>query len=60
MTNSPDHDQLSSSETNWSGSTIIILIIGTQQALTNSVDPDQTLQYAESDQGLHCLPYIQQ
>ena len=22
----------------------------------NSVDPDQTLHYAVSDQGLHCLP----
>ena len=26
----------------------------------NSVDPDQTQQNAVSDQGLHCLPLIQQ
>ena len=26
----------------------------------NSVDPDQTPQYAASDQGLHCLPCIQE
>ena len=31
-----------------------------RQAFANSVDPDQTPQYAASDQGLHCLPYIQQ
>ena len=28
-------------------------------AQANSVDPDQTLQNAASDQGLHCLPLIQ-
>ena len=28
--------------------------------LTNIVDPDQTPQNAASDQGLHCLPLIQQ
>ena len=26
----------------------------------SSVDPDQTLQNAASDQGLHCLPFKQQ
>ena len=31
-----------------------------RQAFANSVDPDQTPQNAASDQGLHCLPYIQQ
>ena len=31
-----------------------------RQAGTNSVDPDQMLQNAASDQGLHCLPLIQQ
>ena len=30
------------------------------QAWANSVDPDQMPQNAESDQGLHCLPLIQQ
>ena len=29
------------------------------QAWANSVDPDQMLQNAASDQGLHCLPLIQ-
>ena len=28
--------------------------------MANSVDPDQTPQKAASDQGLHCLPLIQQ
>ena len=27
--------------------------------LTNSVDPDQTAPKEQSDQGLHCLPYMQ-
>ena len=31
-----------------------------KQALANSVDPDQMPQNAESDQGLHCFPVIQQ
>ena len=31
-----------------------------KQAYANSVDPDQTPQNAASDQGLHCLPPIQQ
>ena len=31
-----------------------------RQTLANSVDPDQMLQNAPSDQGLHCLPHIQQ
>ena len=31
-----------------------------RQAWTNSVDPDQTPQNAASDQGLHCLPLVQQ
>ena len=31
-----------------------------KQAFVNSVDPDLTLQNVASDQGLHCLPYIQQ
>ena len=30
------------------------------QAWTNSVDPDQMLHSAASDQGPHCLPLIQQ
>ena len=29
-------------------------------AFANSVDPDQMLQNAASDQGLHYLPYIEQ
>ena len=29
-----------------------------RQAFAKSVDPNQTPQYAESDQSLHCLPYI--
>ena len=28
--------------------------------LSNGVDPDQTPQNAASDQGLHCLPLVQQ
>ena len=31
-----------------------------RQAWANSVDPDQMLQNAASDQGLHCKPVIQQ
>ena len=31
-----------------------------RQTLANSEDPDQTTQNAASDQGLHCLPLIQQ
>ena len=31
-----------------------------RQAFANSVDPDKTMQSAASEQGLHCLPYIQQ
>ena len=31
-----------------------------KQAWTNSVDPDQRLQNAASDQGLHCLPFIKE
>ena len=31
-----------------------------REAWGNSVDPDETLQNAESHQGLHCLPFIQQ
>ena len=31
-----------------------------RKAFANSVDPDQMLQNAVSDQGLHCLPYTQQ
>ena len=31
-----------------------------RQAWANSVDPDQTPRSAASDQGLHCLPLIQQ
>ena len=31
-----------------------------RHAWANSVDPDQTPQSAASDQGLHCLPIIQQ
>ena len=31
-----------------------------RQSWANSVDPDQTPQNAASDQGLHCLPLIQQ
>ena len=31
-----------------------------RQAWVNSVDPDQMLQNAASDLGLHCLPSIQQ
>ena len=29
-----------------------------RQAWANSVDPDQTLQNAASDQGLHCHPVL--
>ena len=39
--------------------TIITLSIGTDRLLQR-VDPDQMLQNAASDQGLHCLPHIQQ
>ena len=42
-----------------SSDTIITLNIG-RDAFVNNVDPDQTPQNAASDQGLHCLPYIQQ
>ena len=31
-----------------------------RQAFANSADPDQTPQITASNQGLHCLPYIQQ
>ena len=31
-----------------------------RQAWANSVDPDQMPQNVASDQGLHCLPFIQQ
>ena len=31
-----------------------------RQTLSYSVDPDQTPQNAASDEGLHCLPLIQQ
>ena len=31
-----------------------------RQVRANSVDPDQTPQNAASDQGLHCLSFIQQ
>ena len=31
-----------------------------RQAWVNSVDPDQKLMNLASDQGLHCLPLIQQ
>ena len=31
-----------------------------RQACANSVDPDQMPQNAASDQGLHCLPLVQQ
>ena len=31
-----------------------------RQAWANSVDPDQMLHYAASDQGLHCLLMIKQ
>ena len=31
-----------------------------RQALAISVDPDKTSQNAASDEGLHCLPLIQQ
>ena len=31
-----------------------------RQACANSVDPDQMPQNAASEQGLHCLPLIQQ
>ena len=30
-----------------------------RQAWANSVEPDQMLQHAASDQGLQCLPLIQ-
>ena len=30
-----------------------------RRAFANSVDPDQMPQNAASDQGLHCLPYMQ-
>ena len=41
--------------------TIITLNIGTTalQAWANSVDPDQMLQNAAPDQGLHCFPFHQ-
>ena len=31
-----------------------------RQAWANSIVPDQMLQNAASDQGLHCLPLLQQ
>ena len=31
-----------------------------RQAVADIVDPDETLQNVVSDQGLHCLPLIQQ
>ena len=31
-----------------------------RQACANNADPDQTLQNVASDQGLYCLPRIQQ
>ena len=34
--------------------------LSNQHAWANSLDPDQTPQNAASDQGLHCLPLIQQ
>ena len=41
--------------------TVLTLCIWTdRQTLANSVDPDQMLQNAASDQGLLCLPLIQQ
>ena len=36
------------------------LLYSDKEASANSVDPDQTLKNATSDQGLHCLPLIQQ
>ena len=44
----------------WLEITIITLSIGTDKPEQNSVDPDQMLQNAASDQGLHCLSLIQQ
>ena len=38
----------------------IFTINSVGQALTNSVDPDQRQQNVASDQGMHCLPFIQQ
>ena len=32
---------------------------GTDRAFASCVDPDQMPQNTASDQGLHCLPYIQ-
>ena len=40
--------------------TVITLSIETDMPFANSVDPDQMLWNTASDQGLHCLPYIQQ
>ena len=40
--------------------TIFTLSIGDRQTLVNSVDPDQMLHAAASNQGLHCLPLMQQ
>ena len=39
---------------------IKLLNIFGQTGLSNIVDPDQMLQYAASDQGLHCLLLTQQ
>ena len=40
--------------------TVITLSIWTDRHFAYSVDQDQTPQFVASDQGLHCLPYIQQ
>ena len=40
--------------------TLEILQYWNRQAWANSIDPDQMLQNMLSDQGLHCLPLIQQ
>ena len=51
-------------EFGWKGKNVWLLLYFTQSIQTdmsaNSVDPDQTLQYAVPDQGLHCLQLIQE
>ena len=37
-----------------------LLYIVALAGLSKQLDPDQTSQYAASDQGLHCLPFTQQ
>ena len=37
----------------------MVISVLDREIVANNVDPDQTPQNAASDQGLHCLPFIQ-